>query len=309
MEYVLGIDSGGTHFRIRAAGLDGSLLCQYTGAPASHYTLEREELLRRVGHHIDQCLLGFGGERKNCRALLGGTTGVDSAEDEELLHGIYRSLPGFACPVKMMGDAQLAHYAVTGGVGVLVISGTGSIAFGRNKAGETGRLGGWLFSIMAEEGSGNWLARRSLRHLAAWMDGVVPDGPLARMVREELGITTRKQLNTLAVQIATPPWQEPKLGPVIDKAAEMGDPHAQGLLTEAAGETFKLARDMARVLGMEQDPDLKIGLWGSNVLKSRLHLDTVRRLVKENLPQAEILLPAKTAVEGAVELALGLARG
>ncbi len=266
--YVLGIDSGGTHFRVLA------------GITASHYYLERDELLRRINHHINACLAEFGGARENCRYLVCGTTGLDSQEDGALLNRIYGGLDGFSCPVKVINDAELAHYTVTGGQGVLVISGTGSIAFGRTKNGTTARVGGWLFSILGDEGSGNWMGKMALRHLARWFDGTVPEGPLTRGLLRELGISTRKQLNQIAITIATPPWNVPPLGQLVNRCAAEGDTYARDILHMAAEETFRIVESIASVLKLEEtEPDFLLGLWGSNLLKSPIHLEVFREKV------------------------------
>lgn len=311
MRYVLGIDSGGTKYRVRAAGMDGRLLGEeYTGTTCGHYLLGQDEMLRRINHHIDACLATFGGHRADCAALVCGTTGYDSEEDGVLLNTVYQSLPGFCCPTQCMNDAQLAHYTVTGGVGVLVISGGGSIGFGRNQKGQTARCGGWLFTIMGDEGSGTWMARMALRHLARWLDGMVPDTLFTQMLREELGISTHRQLMDLAARMAKPFWETPPLSRLADEAAAKGDPYAAEIVRGAASETFTLAAFLADALCLEaENPAFAMGLWGSNAVCSPLHIQTFRESAARRYPQARVLLPEKTATEGAVELALSLAHG
>jgi N-acetylglucosamine kinase-like BadF-type ATPase len=304
MKYVIGIDSGGTTYRVLACSPEGKKLGGYEGTAGTHYALTREELLRRVNGNIDSCLAGFGGKREDCACLVCGTTGLDSEEDGIFLNELYGGLEGFHCPALCINDAELAHYTVIGGAGVLVISGTGSIAFGRNHRGESARAGGWLFSIMGDEGSGSWVSRQALRQLGRWFDGAVPDGSLFRLIRESLKITTRKELMDYSAKILEPPRGTPKLGPLVDRAAEKGDLIAAGIVEAAAGETFNLVRDTVAMLGMERDAGLKIGLWGSNILKSPLHQKAFRRLAAARYPQAEIITPKRSAVEGAVEMAL-----
>lgn len=304
MEYVIGIDSGGTNYRVRAADLNGHLLDEYTGNTANHYLISEEEVRQRVGHHIDQCLVGFQGQRCDCKYILCGTSGLDSQEDAELLNRIYSNLPGFHCPVTCMNDAELAHYAVTGGYGVLVISGTGAIAYGRNHQGETARVGGWPLSIMGEEGSGSWVSRYALRHLARYFDQAVPDTRLTNMLRQELNITTPKQLADLSAIIAREPEQQPNLGCLVDKAANQGDPWARDILERAAGETLHIVSELIRVLHMEEDEDLTVGIWGSNILESEVHRETFERLLAEAYPDARLRRPVISAIEGAVNLAL-----
>jgi N-acetylglucosamine kinase-like BadF-type ATPase len=144
--------------------------------------------------------------------------------------------------------------------------------------------------------------------LGRWFDGAVPDGSLFRLIRESLKITTRKELMDYSARILEPPRESPKFGSLVDRAAEEGDVIAAGIIESAAGETFNLVRDTVTILGMEKDGGLKIGLWGSNILNSPLHQRTFRRLAAAHYPQAEIIRPKRSAVEGAVEMALEYCR-
>lgn len=310
MKYVIGIDSGGTNFRVEACDLTGNQLAFYIGVPANHYYVDEEELSRRVNANIDACLAMFGGKREDAACLVCGTTGLDSPEDEALLNRFYGSLPGFHCPVKVINDAELAHYTVTGGFGVLVISGTGSIAFGRNKAGQTRRTGGWLFTIQGDEGSGTWISRMALRYVGRWLDGAVPESPLVTMVCEHLHIKDRNDLNTIAARSGTPPWYTPPLAEIVNKAADAGDAAAADILQQAADLVAQLVEDTAAALDMPRtEPNFIIGVWGSAILKSPRMLKTFRARLARTCPQAEIRLPQRSATEGAVAMALDLLQG
>ena len=39
MKYILGVDSGGTKFLVRAMTLEGEILAEYEGVPCRHYQL------------------------------------------------------------------------------------------------------------------------------------------------------------------------------------------------------------------------------------------------------------------------------
>ena len=64
MKYVLGIDSGGTKYLVRAAALDGALLGCDEGPAANHYMQPLDEVKRLIGESIDRCLSAFGGRRE-----------------------------------------------------------------------------------------------------------------------------------------------------------------------------------------------------------------------------------------------------
>jgi glucosamine kinase len=64
--------------------------------------------------------------------------------------------------IEVVGDMQIAlQAALGGGPGVIVIAGTGSIAFGRDASGKTARAGGWGFAI-SDEGSAHWMGRAAV---------------------------------------------------------------------------------------------------------------------------------------------------
>lgn len=305
MEYVIGIDSGGTNYRVMACDLTGKCLGSYTGVPANHYYIELPEMMRRINLAIDSCLAEFGGARSEIRAFVCGTTGLDSEEDGILLHDLYTSIPGISCPVRVINDAELAHYTVTGGKGVLVISGTGSIGYGRSRSGQTARAGGWLFSILGDEGSGTWVSKSALRQLGRWLDGACESGPMVTMLSEELQITKRSDLNRLALSMGTPPWRTPELGRMVNRAATQGDAEALRILQEAAAKIFGIVQDVAGALHLpENEPNFPIGVWGSNIVESPLVLEAFRALATETYPQSRIQLPQRSATQGAAAMAL-----
>lgn len=309
MDYVIGIDSGGTNYRLKAADLSGKVLGCYTGLPASIYALDRESLVMRIEANVDALLATFGGRRGDCRYILCGTTGVDSDEDERQLMGIYNSLPGFTCPAKVINDAQLAHYTVTGGEGALVISGTGTIAYACDGEGNTARSGGWLFSIMGDEGSGAWVSRMALRQLGRHYDGAISRSVLIDLVEAELDLHSREDLNRLASRMGERPWGAPKLGSIVDRADHEGDPIAHSILEKAAGETFSVVKDAIETLQLDRKcRNFKLGMWGSNLLKSDTIRESFIALARSAYPECRILMPERESIDGALELALNGAK-
>lgn len=305
MKYVIGIDSGGTHYRVMACDLLGNRLGSYTGEPANHYSLPPKEQIERINRSIDRCLAQFAGSRADACSIVCGTTGLDSDEDGRLLHRARKARKPAVNPVQVLNDAELAHYTVTGGEGVLVISGTGSIAFGKNRAGQTARTGGWMFTILGDEGSGTWVSRAALHQTARYLDGAAPAGPMVAGICEQLHIAARDDLNRIASRAGTPPWHLPPLGKLVDEAAAQGDEAARAILAKAASLVFSIVEDLAAVLNLEAtEPDFKLGVWGSTLLHSAPMLEHFRALAARRYPQAVICLPQRTALEGAADLAL-----
>ena len=304
MRYVLGVDSGGTKYLVRAADLSGKSLGCDEGPAANHYMQPLDEVKRLIGESIDRCLAQFGGARADCAYIVCGTTGCDSAEDHALLDGIYRKLPGFSCPVHVVNDAELAHYTATGGEGLLLIAGTGSIAFGRNAAGETRRVGGWPMSVMGEEGSGRFVDAWAMHEYTRYLDGVREKTPMMDAIGRETGVRTAKEMMDYGMAMFGPPWPTPRLGAIVNEAAQAGDRVACGILSRAAAGNFDLLRELADALGYSGQDAFAIGLWGSTIVKGLYQRLMLTELVQEAYPQAEIVIAKQDAAQGAVCWAL-----
>lgn len=304
MRYVLGIDSGGTKYLVRAAALDGAPLGEYRGQTCSHYQLSAKEAAQRIDGHLSACLERFGGRREECERIVCGTTGYDSPEDGSLLHAMYAGLKGFQCAVCCVNDVELAHYIAVGGTGALVLAGTGSIAYGRNAGGKSCRVGGWPRSILGEEGSGRYIDLCALRHYSRYLDGCRPRTPLTDAVEAAIGSTTRKGLMDYAMRMMSPPWPMPGLGKAVDCAAQGGDPYAADILRQGGVELFRLAEELIHCLGMEEERPLPIGVWGSVLMHNTLVFQSFQDCVLARYPQARILRPTVDAAQGAVEIAL-----
>lgn len=309
MKYVLGIDSGGTKYLVRACTPDGEPLAVYTGPPAGHYRFERGEALRRINENIDACLAAFGGDRADCACLVCGTTGLDSLRDQRLVDELYGSLPGLHCPVICVNDAQVAQFAVTGGVGAVVIAGTGSIAFGRNEAGETARCGGWPPCIFGDDGSGTWIARKALYHMSLLLDRRVPPSLLSERLTRELCIEKSEDLIGICIDIEHNCWRDPGVTHMVDQAAEQGDPYAAQILRDAARHTFALGDAVIQRLGLDGMPTFRIGAWGSAIVKSRLHFSEFRDLMLKKYAHAEVRIAQEDAAMGACRMAMAHLRG
>lgn len=305
MKFVIGVDSGGTHYRIKACDLSGKCLGYTEEAPANHHYLNPEEMKLRIESSLADCLGQFGGRIENLCMLVCGTTGIDSKEDYRRLMELYTGIGGSSCPVILMNDAELAHYTVTGGEGVLLISGTGSIVTGKNKNGKTARAGGWPLAILGDEGSGTWVTKMALRHVGRWLDEAVEKTVMTERICDLLGIREREDLIAMALESGINPANLPQLGKLVNEAAEEGDFYALEILTEAAHHLAALIRDIGYALDLrETEPDFKLGLWGSCILKSPQIFEELKNEISRDFPDARICLPEKEAIDGAVELAL-----
>jgi len=103
-----------------------------------------------------------------------GLAGVGRPEDRQWVEDFIRA-ERLAERWKIANDGQLLLWAGTPeGWGVGVISGTGSIAYGRMPDGREARAGGWGY-LMGDEGSGYAIGLAGLQAVAQAADGRGPD--------------------------------------------------------------------------------------------------------------------------------------
>ena len=154
MTYYLGIDGGGSKTTC-AVGDESSLLATVAAGP-SNITRVGEARARASLHQAvhEACAAAKIDPRQVRRACI-GAAGAGREEIAGALRKIMaETLPG---EIEVVGDMQIALAAAFGaGPGVIVIAGTGSIAYGRDAQGGTARAGGWGFAI-SDEGSAHWI--------------------------------------------------------------------------------------------------------------------------------------------------------
>ncbi|GAB3799147.1 N-acetylglucosamine kinase [Virgibacillus kimchii] len=171
MEYVIGIDGGGTKTKGLLADEYGNVLAGATVGPSNPNVVKEKKLA-----HVFQRL--FSALRQNSNklekiniTLFAGISGAGNSENEKILLEIIKKHVPAQTAIKVETDAINALYAGTWGrPGIVQISGTGSITFGRNGLEKEARVGGWGY-LFGDEGSGYDIGRRGVAAALKAFDG------------------------------------------------------------------------------------------------------------------------------------------
>src|SRR5439155_19530504 len=131
------------------------------------------------------------------------------------------------------------------GAGVLLVGGTGSVAYGRGPAGQVARCGGWG-PVCGDEGSGQWVGRRALSVVTASADGREPETALVGAVLTAAQVNDPRELVAWAAQ-ATPATLA-TLAPIVTSVADSGDLRANAIVSLAVEELVLHIRTLARSL-------------------------------------------------------------
>jgi N-acetylmuramic acid 6-phosphate etherase len=182
-------------------------------------------------------------------ALCCGLAGAGRAQEREAVR-VALILAGVADHVLVVGDAEAAMADAFGNApGVLLIAGTGSIAWARSADGAVIRVGGWGH-LLGDEGSGYAIGLAALRRVARAADGRAADTLLTDVL---LGVTAARAPEDL-VRFAAAAGKRgiAALAPEVLACADAGDAAAAAIRDEAVAALVRLATTAARRAGLQQ---------------------------------------------------------
>ena len=269
VEFLLGVDGGGTGTRVLLARRDGGVIGRGAAGPSA---LARgiSSAWAEIGRAVALAFADAGLPSAPAdRCALGA--GLSGANHRPWHLAFIQANPGFA-RLELETDAfTMLLGAHAGGFGAIVASGTGSVGEVWHADGRRASVGGWGFPI-GDEGSGAWLGFRAMQHAQHAMDGRATPGTLAHAVWTRCGNDADALLGWCA---QANQFEYAQLAPLVFDA-EPTDPAAAALLI---GATDALAL-MARAL----DPDGRVPLAVSGSvgqrLSPRLATDLRARLVE-----------------------------
>jgi len=296
-DLVVGMDAGGTKTRAFAVTRAGEIVGRGAGgganllsSPDPHGSIAaalREALAGRIPDAV--VLSCAGGERE-----------ADRAKGRAIL----ASLLGPDVAVDVTHDAKAALYAGNpAGCGVVLISGTGSIAYGRNDQGVEARCGGWGY-LVGDEGSAVWIGQEGLRAASYDHDGRGSPTAISRHLFEDLGAT---DFNDVLPLLYTKPHPSPAIlaaTRAVARAFALGDGIAVNIVQRGARSLADMAATVARELSLESGP---IYLAGGAFENVRPLEKAVRLELLGALPRAAVEPVGEEPAMGAARLAAALA--
>lgn len=302
--HVLGIDAGGSKTIALLADGSGRIVGEGRSSGANLHTegeLQVEKVLHAV---IEQATEGRG---KLLDAACLGIAGVDRESDNRVIREIMRRL-GFRSNLLIVNDALIALVAGAGASpGVVVISGTGSIAYGVSHRGVAARAGGWG-PTLGDEGSGYWIGRRALEAVVRDADGRGPRTHLTPRVLEFFNLARPELLVSEIYHQPQGRRDIAALAPVVDQARADGDLVAAEIMIDAANELAKAAASVIFRLEMRGER-FPILLAGGMLKRSDWLAAEVARRMAEVAPRSEVRPLTNEPVLGAVRLAIAAATG
>lgn len=301
---VLGIDAGGSKTVAWLADQDGRVLGEGRGSGANLHSageLATEKALYEVIH-------GALGDRPAMPEVVAvGMAGMDRPDDEAVVRGILRRL-GCRGQVVAVNDAHIALVAGADELpGVVVIAGTGSIAYGIGPAGTAARAGGWG-EVYGDEGSAFWVGARALAAVVRAADRRGPATALTTLVLRHAGV---ERIDGLVRHVHTRPDRRPfitAMAGLVARADADGDAVAGEILRAATDELALAARSVIEQLGMRGER-FHVVLSGGLFKMASVMVSLLAVRVTDLAPKATTGLLTDEPALGAVRLARRAAEG
>jgi len=294
MPYVIGIDAGGTKTVGLLADQSGKVWTKARGGGANlvvHGELAVEKVIYQLIEDLEA--------PEPVAAICLGIAGVDRSGQHELVLHMLRRL-GLRNRVKVVHDAVVALVAgAPEGSGIVVVAGTGSIAYGVDSTGRTARSGGWGY-LLGDEGSAFWLGHAALRLGIRAADGRGPSTSLYDRVCQKLDLEGASGLVSWFYDQEHSRGRVAELASLVEDAAQDGDPAAEELLEHAAGHLARAALAVAQQLTFEESFPLVLAGGAFRACPNLVH----RLKGALDLPLAQVLSLEAEPATGAVRLAI-----
>ena len=301
-EVVVGVDGGGTKTNVAVVGTDGAVLARVQGGTSNYQVIGGEKLAQVLRETIQNALETAGVDASQVRHLVVALAGVGRPSDREAVTKIVEGL-GLSKRSTVDSDAAAALAgAFAGGEGIIVISGTGTICFGKGADGRVERSGGWGY-LLGDEGSGYWIGQQALIAALKDLDGRGPRTALREALEKHLGVERIDRVIPRVYQGDLDRAGVAALAPLVFEVAAAGDAVAKEIVKRAGEELGKLAAAVAKRLNWSS-ARVRVAPIGS-VFKRRAVLEPeMTRVLKDAGVDHEIVDPLLDPALGAAVIGL-----
>ncbi len=298
IDLLLAVDGGQSRTLALLATLEGRILGAGLSGPANH--IHEPGGMERINRALREAIGGAFGQaglpvERVRSACFGMTGGMEVVPDVVGAFLECAALTAVEDSVTALAGAGLAR------PGVVVIAGTGAVAYGQTADGQHAKSGGWGY-IMGDEGSAYDIGIHTLRAVTQSADGRGPETSLTTAVPAHFGAADLVQVQQRVYGGAITRPQIAELAAVVGQAAGEGDPTARGLLAEAGRSLAQLALAVLRRLGM-LEAGLSVYTTGGVFGAGEWIAEPFRTAVAAASPRTEVRPAAFAPVIGALLLA------
>ena len=294
----IGVDSGGTSTAAVAVSESGRVLGRVTGGQTNHYASDLATARKNLKTTVDSLLEQAGLTAYEAIAI--GLSSLDYEPDRTFVASFVQGI----LPVEktvMHSDVYMALMGMTlGRPGIMVVSGTGSMAVLLDQEKNLQIIGGWGY-LLQDPGSAYALAIQGIDAALKSHEGLGPATLLEKAVLDHFKVRQHRQLIDVLYNQPAVVAGIAGFGKVVIEISRQGDEVARAIVARAvqalAGYACRLVEKMAR-------SDCIVGMAGSVLEKNPDLADAFASQVKAAYPFVRIGFPELDPETGAALYAM-----
>ena len=296
MPYVFGVDGGASTCRAVLITDDGRVVYLGKGPGVNYHEVGASQAASTIRRMFQDALQIAHARPEECQGIGLGLAGAAREQDKKILTGMFDPIFG-KDKYSLISDAEIALISGTlAEFGVIVISGTGSIVYGRNAEGKEARYGGYG-PLISDEGSGYRIALEGIRAVARAFNSVDGSSTMMEPIFAHLNVKTFDELVTWINSPAVSREKIASLAPLIIDLAMENDPAAYEIIQQQTDLLALGVESVCKRLGLSErfDTVLSGGVFGN----SPKYRQFVQKKIRYLVPGANVITPKLEPVLGA----------
>ncbi|HSL93474.1 MAG TPA: BadF/BadG/BcrA/BcrD ATPase family protein [Bacillota bacterium] len=300
MTYYLGIDAGGSTTRAAVCDASGTILSRGVGGPANYLHTERNLFIDSLTTALYAALpVPASGMASVCI----GMAGLGRQCDRQSARSVLSKITPLFDSAEITHDARIAWAGATAlAPGIVLISGTGSIAYGVDAEGKEHRAGGYG-PHYSDEGSGFHMGRQAVKYCLRVADGRSDHSLLVDLTCRRLGVSDAHELAAAIASDCFSRQEISLLTEVIRVAHRQGDENAGAIIARASGDLADLIFAVARNGAFTQNGAAQVALSGGTLKAVPELAAMVTEITKQRLGAA-VVKGALSPLGGALLIAM-----
>jgi len=296
--YYAGLDVGGTNGRLKICDPQGNVLGEFTAPGCSLNTDGADKSRLRYRELVLPALTKLNLNAGSCLGICVAASGIDSPAHEHDCRSFFEEMGFLPDKLTVINDCEVFLY-LTESPALVIISGTGSVCFGRDKNKRIHRTGGFNH-IVSDEGSGFDLGLKVLRAVGNELSGRGKSPVLTPLFINSTGIDTLEKIDDYINANLMEKSQIARFSLLAYQAAALGDESAIGIHRECADALWGLIRDTAAKMNTD---GFDLWYWGSLLVKNDILREMVEEKVNTGLPGVKTSIPRIPALDAALQAA------
>ena len=301
-QYVIGVDGGGTKTEFVLLDFSGNVIGKINGKSTNYQAVGGEKLKEELIQGFTELNnITYVSSNKIARIFL-GLAGAGRKTDHDEIAALFNDTE-FSGKIVVDSDAMAALAGAFGTApGIIIISGTGSICFGKNNEGEVVRSGGWGY-LLGDEGSGYFMGREAIISALKDLDGRGERTKLRNRIEEHFGLAAIDQIIPQIYQNKINRVAIADLARIVFELTNQGDLIAEQIVRQTGRELGRLAKAVAQRLHFENN-EIRVALVGSIFNQKEMLINEISKELYEISWNVAIAEPMFEPQYGAALLAL-----